>query len=128
MNNSGTSLPRLLKKVACSTDRLLVVCDTLDLPCGACRLKQKGGDAGHNGLKSIIANLGSGDFMRLFIGIGRPESGEEVIDWVLGVPDDREKELLDQAARRAADAVALLANHPVEYVMNDLNRKVDGTD
>ena len=128
MNNSGASLPRILRKLNCTPEQVLVVCDTLDLPSGVCRLKRGGKDAGHNGLKSIMYSLGTGDFARLYIGIGRPDTAVEVVDWVLGVPDTEERELLDEAIIRSAQAVELLLNHTLEYVMNELNKKPDKTD
>lgn len=125
MNNSGLSLPGILKKLNSSPERLLVVCDTLDLEPGVCRLKRRGKDAGHNGLKSIIACLGTDEFMRLYIGIGRPAFPVDVVDWVLGIPDDQEKRTLHLSVERAARAIELLLDHSIEYVMNELNRKAD---
>ena len=128
MNNSGASLPRILRRLKCTPEQVLVVCDTLDLPSGVCRLKRRGKDAGHNGLKSIMYSLGTGDFARLYIGIGRPDPAVEVVDWVLGVPGSQEKALLDAAIIRSAQAVELLLDHPIEHVMNELNKKPDKTD
>ena len=127
MNNSGASLPRILGKLSCTPEQVLVICDTLDLPSGVCRLKRRGKDAGHNGLKSIMSSLGTGDFARLYIGIGRPDTAVEVVDWVLGVPGTQERALLEEAIIRSAKAVELLLDHSLEYVMNELNKKPDKT-
>ena len=128
MNNSGVSLPRILRQFGSTSEQVLVVCDTLDLPSGVCRLKRRGKDAGHNGLKSIMSSLGTGDFARLYIGIGRPDPAVEVVDWVLGVPGFQERALLDAAIKRAAQAAEQLLEHPIEHVMNELNKKPDKTD
>ena len=128
MNNSGISLPRILRKFGSTPEQVLVICDTLDLPSGVCRLKRRGKDAGHNGLKSIMSSLGTGDFARLYIGIGRPGPTVEVVDWVLGEPDCQERALLDAAIARSAQAVEQLLDHPIEHVMNELNKKPDKTD
>jgi PTH1 family peptidyl-tRNA hydrolase len=102
---------------------LLVVCDTLDLPVGQCRLRRRGSSAGHNGLASIIGRLGREDFMRLYIGIGRPGDPGEVVDYVLGRPDPREAREIGEALRRAAAAVVRLLHEEPEKVMNELNQK-----
>src|SRR3990170_2860719 len=72
VNRSGHAVSALLKHAGLSPQRLLVVCDDLDLPPGKLRLKERGGHGGHNGLRSIIAAIGTSDFPRLRIGIGRP--------------------------------------------------------
>jgi PTH1 family peptidyl-tRNA hydrolase len=101
---------------------LLVVCDTLDLPPGACRLRRGGSSAGHKGLASIIQALGRADFLRLYVGIGRPARSEEVVDWVLGAPDGAEAELLRRGEQRAAEGVLALLREEPEKVMNVLNQ------
>ena len=86
MNRSGSVLPYLLRKYRLSEDELVLVCDNLDLYPGVIRLKQKGGDAGHNGIKSVISWIGTSSFKRMYIGIGRPENSSRIIEHVLGVP------------------------------------------
>lgn len=125
MNNSGTVLKNAMGRKAFAAEHLLVVCDNLDLPPGMCRLKRGGKDAGHNGLKSIIAHLGTADFLRLYIGIGRPASGT-VVDWVLGVPPREDFALMEESMERAVDAIFDLRTNPVERVMNDLNTRNTG--
>jgi len=101
---------------------LLVVCDTLDLPPGLCRLRRGGSSAGHKGLASIIEALGRADFLRLYVGIGRPSRSEEVVDWVLGSPVGAEAELLRRGEQRAAEGVLALLREEPEKVMNVLNQ------
>jgi len=123
MNRSGDVLPHVIRKFHIGIQSICVVCDNLDIPAGSIRIKKGGGSAGHNGLKSVISVLDSSDFIRVFIGIGRPGKGEDVISHVLGVPDAEEQKLLDQGILRAADALADLRSKPIEQVMNEYNRR-----
>jgi PTH1 family peptidyl-tRNA hydrolase len=83
MNLSGQSVGELCRKNGIAPERVLVLHDELDLPLGAARFKFSGGLAGHNGLKSVAAHLGTRDFARLRLGIGRPEGPEDMADYVL---------------------------------------------
>lgn len=83
MNRSGVSVGKFLKYYKVFPEEMLVVHDDLELSDGVIRLKRDGGHAGHNGLRDIIAHVGSRDFYRLRIGIGRPEAGKNVADYVL---------------------------------------------
>ncbi|WP_273841615.1 aminoacyl-tRNA hydrolase [Rubrobacter calidifluminis] len=112
MNDSGRAL------VAYSGDRLLVVHDDLDLPAGAVRVKVGGGAGGHNGLRSVIGNLGP-EFVRVRVGIGRPPEGVEVIDYVLGRMDGTVRE----AVPRATDAVEVVVEEGAEAAMNRFNAR-----
>ncbi len=123
VNNSGVAASRALKAFRVDIPHMLVVCDNLDLDPGVCRIKKGGKDAGHNGLKSIIRETGSGDFLRLYLGIGHPGRQGGVVDWVLGEPDAGENELINEAVAKAAAAIQALINHELEQVMNELNRK-----
>ena len=123
MNRSGDILPGLLGRTGTPIERLLVVCDTLDLPPGQCRLKRKGSTAGHKGLISIVRRLGREDFMRLYVGIGRPAPTQDVVDYVLGEPAGEEAVQTEESLRTAADAILRLVHEEPERVMNVLNRK-----
>jgi PTH1 family peptidyl-tRNA hydrolase len=117
MNRSGavfSSLP--------VAGELLVVCDTLDLPPGVCRLRRGGSSAGHKGLASVIEALGRSDFLRLYIGIGRPSRQAEVVDYVLGSPVGAEAEALHRGERKAAEGVLALLREDPQKVMNVLNQ------
>jgi PTH1 family peptidyl-tRNA hydrolase len=126
MNCSGEIIKDVLKRANASNEDLLVILDTLDLPTGVCRLKPKGGAAGHRGLGSIIKQVGTDEVSRLFIGVGRPECKEMVIDYVLNVPSKKEFMLLDGAINLARESVLRLLHEPIDQVMNDLNKKRDG--
>lgn len=92
MNNSGDAIRPLLRWHDLEADQLLVVQDEMDIPAGELRFKFGGGIAGHNGLRSISQQLGTDDYYRLRIGIGKPARKEETLAWVLGRPFGMEKE------------------------------------
>jgi PTH1 family peptidyl-tRNA hydrolase len=110
MNRSGQSVAALARFFKITPDEVLVAHDELDLPPGELKLKKGGGHAGHNGLRDIHAQLGSGDYWRLRIGIGHPGDKAEVANWVLKkpAPDQREALLssIDRAVRAVPDLLA----------------------
>jgi len=108
MNESGIPTRNLLADAKLRPDHLIVVHDELDLSLGQLRVKFGGGDNGHNGLKSIRAMIGTGDFYRVRVGIDRPTTRMEVTDWVLTNFASSEKDTLSETVVRAADAVESL--------------------
>ena len=122
MNRCGEPVAQLLRYTGCTVQDMIVVCDSLDLPVGVCRLRRRGASAGHKGLESIATSIKSQEFMRLAIGIGRPPARDQVVGYVLGVPHGEERAALDAAVIRAADGVLRLSREEAEKVMNDLNR------
>ncbi len=123
MNNSGGAVRDALRETGASPSDLLVVCDTLDLSPGNCRLRLRGSSGGQKGLESIIAALGTDEFMRLTVGIGRPSHKGKVVGHVLSPPNRHEAGLLDEGVARAAEAVIALMERGAQKVMNDYNRK-----
>ena len=123
MNHSGAVVPYLKRRHRLEPKNLVVVVDNMDLSPGVCRLKMGGGDAGHNGLKSLMAGWGTGRFPRLYIGVGRPRPGVSVLDHVLGVPDCPDALAVEGACRRASDAVRDLAVRDIARVAETLNRR-----
>ncbi len=121
MNRSGEAVQRVIRLSGLESKQLVVLCDNIDLEPGVIRLKRGGSSAGHKGLKSIIAALGSEDFARIYIGIGRPEHAASVVEHVLGVPDASEAAQINDACRRAAQAVLRLAECELSQVMNEFN-------
>ena len=105
MNLSGQVVGELSRKNGIPADRILVAHDELDLALGTVRLKFSGGLAGHNGLKSVAAHLGTRDFARIRLGIGRPEGSEAMADYVLRSFMPAEWEQVAQALGIACDAV-----------------------
>jgi peptidyl-tRNA hydrolase, PTH1 family len=122
MNKSGEVLSRLLRRTRTTPSNLLVICDNLDLSPGRIRIRYGGSDAGHNGLKSVINFLGTSDFLRVYIGIGRPQAGMSIIDHVLGIPEN--PQLVNKGVKLASEAVIkLLKGEPEDKVKNEFNRK-----
>jgi len=121
MNRSGDILPALMNRKEVESSRLIVVTDNMDLPVGRVRMKPRGSSAGHNGLKSVMSNLGTGDFFRLYVGIGRPEGDVSVVDHVLGDFSDGESELIRSSLERCAGILTRLSEEPPEQVMNEIN-------
>ncbi len=123
MNDSGRAVGEavhFLKQSDFEND-LLVVYDDLDLPVGNIRLRAKGSAGGHNGMKSIIQAIGSSDFPRIRIGIGRPPFDITVRDFVLSGFGKSERELIDDAVERAAKAAVAACQEPFAIVMNVFN-------
>lgn len=123
MNRSGEVIPGLLRAAGASADDLLVVCDNMDLEPGMVRIKRRGSSRSHNGLASIMDALGTGDFARLYVGVGHPGAAEAVIDHVLSTPEEAEAPLYEEAAATAARTVLDVAERGLDAAMNDLHRR-----
>ena len=108
MNVSGPPLARLLRLLATTPARLVVVYDDLDLPFGTVRVRQKGRHGGHRGMLSVLQTLGTEEVRRVKIGVGRPGTRAEVVDWVLTPFSQEEREALDGIIERAAEAALSL--------------------
>jgi PTH1 family peptidyl-tRNA hydrolase len=127
MNDSGRSVQLLVRRHGIDDpERLLIVHDELDLSPGALRLKRGGGLAGHNGLRSIRDHLHTTDFLRLRIGVGKPPNKERGADHVLSRLPKGEREVLDVAVERAADAVELTLRDGFDAAMQVYNRAETG--
>lgn len=120
MNRSGEILPGLLRKFKLTNSNIVVVVDNLDINKGLLKFKLKGSDGGHNGLKSINDYLGTTEYKRLFIGIGRPESGEKIVDYVLAPIEDS---AVLNAENRAAEGLLRIPYDDISQIINYLNRK-----
>ena len=123
MNNSGPPVRRLADYLRISAREMLVIHDDIDLAFGRIKIKKKGGHGGHNGLRSLMDAFGSGDFVRLRVGIGRSEQPRSVTDHVLGEYSLSEKGLLDRIIPSARDAVVTILARGVTEAMNRFNDK-----
>jgi PTH1 family peptidyl-tRNA hydrolase len=121
MNLSGEAVAALARYFKASGDELVVIYDDLDLPVGKLRLRSKGSAGGHNGMKSIIAHLGTENFNRIRVGIGRPEPGISVPDHVLKPFLADEREEVRGAIQRSSDACEEWLSKPFIQVMNHFN-------
>jgi len=109
MNVSGPPVARLLRLLDATPAALVVVYDDLDLPFGTVRVRQRGRHGGHHGMESILTTLGTQEVRRVKIGVGRPATRDEVVDWVLTPFSAEEQEALPGVLERAADAALGLA-------------------
>jgi peptidyl-tRNA hydrolase, PTH1 family len=126
MNESGSALPPLLTRTSLADlSYLVVVHDDLDLDAGRLQLRQGGGLAGHNGLRSIAQVLGTQDFARLRIGIGRPPHKDQVTDYVLRRPTGARKSALEADVARAADALESLLDLEFDAAQRHINAARD---
>ncbi len=121
MNESGLAVRNLLGETKTAPDHLIVVHDELDLDLGRLRVKFGGGDNGHNGLKSIRAMAGTGDYFRVRIGIGRPSGRMAVTDWVLTDFATAEKSSLAETVALGADAVESLVTSDLAGTQSRFN-------
>lgn len=127
MNHSGQSVAAFVNFYKIPLDEIVVVHDELDLPPGTVRLKQSGGDGGHKGIKDIILHLGSKDFLRLRIGIGRPAHGSEVVNYVLHKPALIEQEAIDASIAEALSVMKWLWMGRIDKAMQRLHCKAKKT-
>lgn len=124
MNLSGKILPELEKRFPLRAEgRLAVICDNMDLPPGELRVKSGGGSAGHNGIKSVLQWSENPDFLRIYVGVGRPAPGVPVVQHVLEEPTPGERSLMEQAEIRAAEALLRIPEVPLERILNEYNRR-----
>ncbi len=121
MNRSGPPISRTANFFQIDLGHLLVIHDDIDMGYGKIKIKAKGGHGGHNGLRSIIDAVGSGDFPRMKIGIGRPEGPVDVSDYVLGNFTAQERRGLEPILDKAAEAVTTILMHGVNEGMNRFN-------
>ena len=121
MNRSGEVIGRFSRYFKIHPEEILVVADDVALPVGRLRLRPMGSDGGHNGLKSVIVHLGEA-FMRLRVGIGSSSDSEQLSDYVLSEFDRSEKQTMDRAIERAAEAIEQVAQYGIASAMNNYNR------
>ena len=121
MNLSGEAVREAVQFYKIPADRVLVIYDDVSLPVGKLRVRPTGSAGGHNGIKNIIAHLGTQDFPRIKIGTGGPGEGGDMIDWVIGVPSQADRKILVESFRRAIDAAACIIEHGCQKAMNDFN-------
>jgi PTH1 family peptidyl-tRNA hydrolase len=127
MNESGRAVGAMAQFHKIAADEILVVHDELDLPPGGAKIKQGGGHAGHNGLRDIIATLGTPEFWRLRVGIGHPRdiaaSEQEVVDFVLHAPRKEEQALIDAVIDRGIAVFDLILADNMAAAMHKLHTK-----
>jgi peptidyl-tRNA hydrolase, PTH1 family len=121
MNLSGRPVAALRTFYKIPPERIVVIHDELDLPLGTLRLKQGGGDNGHNGLRSVTSALGTKDYFRVRVGIGRPPGRMDPADYVLHDFSPAERNLVPEVLERAADAAEALLRHGLAAAQNEFH-------
>jgi peptidyl-tRNA hydrolase, PTH1 family len=124
MNLSGLSVERLVAKHLHSFDDLMVLVDDVELPLGTLRIRRRGSAGGHNGLKSIISELASDEFLRVRLGAGPPGEVEDRVSYVLGRFRKADLETVADMLDRAVEAVRTAVREGPEKAMNRFNRRV----
>ena len=122
MNDSGMAARALLKDYKSSADSLLIIYDDMDIAPGNIRLKKQGGPGGHNGMKSICERLGTNDFPRLRIGIGRPSDKQDTISYVLSSPNSKEAKLITSILEKIDDVLNSIICDGLDATMEWANR------
>ena len=127
MNLSGESVGAMVNFYQLSSGKILVAVDDADLPFGEIRLRKSGSSGGHHGLESIEQHLATREFARLRIGIGRKDSSRQIANYVLGIFDSSENELLKKVLERASQQVETWLAAGIEKAMSQFNGVVDST-
>ena len=121
MNLSGEAVGEAARFYKIPPERVLIIYDDVSLPVGKLRVRPTGSAGGHNGIKSIIAHLGTQDFPRIKIGTGAPGGDGDMIGWGIGVPSQKDREVLLESFRRAIEAAECIIGHGCQKAMNDFN-------
>jgi PTH1 family peptidyl-tRNA hydrolase len=123
MNLSGKSVKRWVEVLGVRTEEILVVHDDLDLSLGRVKVAKQGGDGGHKGIQSIFDHLGTRDFSRVKIGIGRPRQGEPVHEFVLSPFYREDRAVVEAVLQKGVHACELFVSKGIDTVMNEINRQ-----
>jgi PTH1 family peptidyl-tRNA hydrolase len=126
MNRSGSAVSRFARYHQIEPQDILVVVDEVDLPLGRIRVRPKGSAGTHNGLKSVVEQLGTTDFPRLRLGVGRGDARRDLADYVLAKFDPPELPEVDRVIARAADAAQMFIVEGIDKVMNMYNPDATG--
>ena len=125
MNLSGESIREIASFYKIKPQNIIIFHDDISLPVGKVRIRKKGSDGGHNGLKSIIYQLVSDDFVRVKIGVGAPANKDyDLADYVLGHFSKEEQPLMKEGIEKAMDAISMMLEGDIDGAMNKFNRKV----
>ena len=121
MNLSGEAVKLAGGFYKIPPERILVLYDDVSLPLGKLRIRASGSAGGHNGIKNIIAHLGTDAFPRIKVGVGAPQQEDGLVDWVIGSFTASERKVVDEAIDRALDAAACVIEHGVSEAQNRFN-------
>jgi PTH1 family peptidyl-tRNA hydrolase len=123
MNNSGVAVRRIMEGRNIRPEQLLVVYDDLDIPLGEIRIRLKGSAGTHKGMRSIVQEIETTDFLRMRIGIGPLPPGEDAVEYVLSCFDETEGVRLEEGLKKASEALEMILDGSVEAAMNTYNQR-----
>lgn len=125
MNNSGESVRQIVNFYKIPLENIIIVYDDIDIEPGNIRIRKIGSAGTHNGMKSVIAELGTEKFCRVRVGIGQPEENMDMISYVIGFVPEDEREVLSEGVIKAKEAVLEILKNGVQSAMNKFNKKKD---
>ena len=128
MNLSGEAVNAIAHFYKIAAQNIIVVHDDLDIPFGSLKIKTQGGSGGHHGIDSIIRSLKDNNFIRVRVGIGRPQPGKDNVDFVLSSFSKAETKTLNHIITEANSCLGMLITHDPEFAMNRFHRKEDSTE
>ena len=121
MNSSGESVKEIVNFYGIETQNIIIIYDDMDIEKGTIKIRKKGGPGSHNGMKSIVQELGTTDFPRIRVGIGKPEFKNDMINYVIGKIHKEEQDILKQGTKKAAEAVEEILKNGLDSAMNKFN-------
>ena len=121
MNLSGESIIQFVNYYKIDIENVIIIYDDIDIEPGIVKLRKKGGAGSHNGMKSVLEHLKSGNFVHIRVGTGKPEFKELIIQYVIGKLNTKEYEMLSPAIKKAAESVSEILNNGIDIAMNKFN-------
>ena len=121
MNLSGKSIIQFVNFYKISMENVIVIYDDIDVEKGQIKIRKKGGAGSHNGMKSVVEELKTGDFTRIRVGIGKPIHKDDMINYVIGAIPEEEIELLEGGTTKAKEAIVEILKNGIDIAMNKFN-------
>lgn len=121
MNLSGVSVKQFVNFYKLNNNEIMVIYDDLDIEKGLIKIRKQGGPGTHNGMKSVVKELGNSDFYRIRVGIGKPKFKDDLVNYVLERLEGEEKDILDKATSNAAEAAESILKEGIDKAMNLYN-------
>ena len=121
MNASGDSIVQVVNFYKISMENICVIYDDMDIELGKIKIRKKGQSGSHNGMKSVIERLGTEEFARIRVGIGKPKNKNDMINYVIGAIPEKEAKILDESTTKAKDAMIYILKEGIDIAMNKFN-------
>ncbi|CDE90686.1 MAG: aminoacyl-tRNA hydrolase [Clostridia bacterium] len=121
MNLSGEAIKEARDFYNVKPEEIIVIYDDIDIEKGKIKLRKKGGPGSHNGMKSVVQELNTTDFIRIRVGIGQPEFKSDMINYVIGKVPEEEQKILQQGTKKAAEAIEEILKNGIDIAMNKFN-------